>query len=103
LGILGLVHRMDMFFGADGRVVGCARTAHRSTCRRSASPRLREGASATTGRGRYHLEPEQGVALTDPTIRACVIGGLEAFTSASPIAPALLDVFRDGSGWGGRG
>jgi SAM-dependent methyltransferase len=52
------------------------------------------------GDGRYHLEPEQAVALTDESSPACVIGGFEAFTAAVQIAPRLTEAFRDGTGIG---
>ena len=50
--------------------------------------------------GRYRLEPEQAVALTDESSPACVIGGFEAFTAAAEIGPRLAEAFRDGSGIG---
>ena len=52
------------------------------------------------GGDRYHLEPEQAVALTDESSPACVIGGFESFTSAARVIPQLLQAFRDGSGIG---
>ncbi len=52
------------------------------------------------GDGRYHLEPEQAVALTDETSPACVLGGFEAFVAAGRIGPLLTEAFRTGAGIG---
>jgi SAM-dependent methyltransferase len=54
------------------------------------------------GDGRYHLEPEQAVALTDESSPMCVLGGFEAFTSAIHVEPRLAEAFRSGAGvgWG---
>ena len=52
------------------------------------------------GDDRYHLEPEQAVALTDESSPACVIGGFESFTAAAHIVPQLVQAFRDGTGIG---
>ncbi|HEV7209600.1 MAG TPA: class I SAM-dependent methyltransferase [Mycobacteriales bacterium] len=54
------------------------------------------------GDGRYHLEPEQAVALTDETSPACVLGGFEAFNAAIRVMPRLAQAFRtgEGVGWG---
>lgn len=53
------------------------------------------------GDQRYHLEPEQALALTDESSPACVLGGFESFTAAVQIAPRLAEAFRtgDGVGW----
>lgn len=60
------------------------------------------GYLAYDGDGRYHLEPEQAVALTDENSPMCVLGGFESFTAATRIAPQLAAAFRSGEGvaWG---
>jgi len=50
--------------------------------------------------GRYHLPPEQAVALTDDASPFCVLGGFIAMTSALGVAPKLVDRFRTGKGIG---
>ncbi|MDQ1736576.1 MAG: hypothetical protein QOH56_2827 [Pseudonocardiales bacterium] len=54
------------------------------------------------GEGKYHLEPEQAVALTDENSPLCVLGGFEAFNAAIKVAPRVADAFRSGEGvaWG---
>jgi 2-polyprenyl-3-methyl-5-hydroxy-6-metoxy-1,4-benzoquinol methylase len=52
------------------------------------------------GDGRYHLEPEQIVALTDDSSQFYVLGGFEAFTAAAKITPTLTEAFRTGAGIG---
>ena len=50
--------------------------------------------------GRYHLPPEQAVALTDDASPFCVIGGFIGMTSALRVVPTLIERFRDGKGIG---
>lgn len=54
------------------------------------------------GDGRFSLPAEQAVALTDESSPACVLGGFQAMTAGSRIAPRLADAFRNGEGvgWG---
>ena len=58
------------------------------------------GYVAYDGGGSYHLEPEQAVALTDESSPFCVLGGFEAFTAATKVAPTLAKAFRTGAGIG---
>jgi SAM-dependent methyltransferase len=58
------------------------------------------GYVAYDGDGRYHMEPEQAVALTDEASPACVLGGFEAFLAAIKIMPRLGEAFRTGAGVG---
>jgi SAM-dependent methyltransferase len=50
--------------------------------------------------GRYHLPPEQAVALTDDASPFCVLGGFIGMTSAMRVAPKLVERFRSGKGIG---
>jgi 2-polyprenyl-3-methyl-5-hydroxy-6-metoxy-1,4-benzoquinol methylase len=50
--------------------------------------------------GRYFLDAEQTVALTDETSPAFVPGGFQAMTAAMRIEPRLLEAFRSGEGVG---
>jgi 2-polyprenyl-3-methyl-5-hydroxy-6-metoxy-1,4-benzoquinol methylase len=50
--------------------------------------------------GRYHLPPEQAVALTDDSSPFCVIGGFIGMTSALRMVPKLVERFRTGKGIG---
>jgi SAM-dependent methyltransferase len=52
------------------------------------------------GDGRYALNPEQAVALTDETSPAYVIGGFQAMMAATRIVPRALEAFRTGEGIG---
>ncbi|MCW0213719.1 MAG: class I SAM-dependent methyltransferase [Pseudonocardia sp.] len=52
------------------------------------------------GADRFHLEPEQAVALTDESSPACVLGGFEIASALSVDLPKLLDAFRSGGGIG---
>ena len=52
------------------------------------------------GDGRYHLEPEQAVALTDDESPFCVLGGYIGMTSALRVVPKLIERFRTGKGIG---
>jgi len=54
------------------------------------------------GDGRYHLEPEQAVALTDESSPACVLGGYEILLAMTAVVPRLMEAFRtgEGIGWG---
>jgi SAM-dependent methyltransferase len=95
---LGLYRAM-----ADGQPVTAEELAARTgTAERSMREWLASQAAGGyltyDGDDRYHLEPEQAVALTDEASPACVIGGFESFTSATYIVPRLLQAFRDGSG-----
>jgi SAM-dependent methyltransferase len=97
---LGLYRAM-----ADGQPVTARQLAERTG---TAERYVREWLAAQAaggyvdydGDGRYHLEPEQVVALTDETSPACVLGGFEAFTSAIKVAPRLAEAFRTGAGVG---
>ena len=50
--------------------------------------------------GRYHLPPEQAVALTDDASPHCVIGGFIGMTTALRVAPQLIERFKTGKGIG---
>jgi SAM-dependent methyltransferase len=49
---------------------------------------------------RYHLEPEQAVALTDESSPACVLGGFEIAGAVGSGLPRLMEAFRSGAGIG---
>ena len=53
------------------------------------------------GDGRYELNAEQAMVLTDETSPAYVIGGFQAMLAATRILPKAVDAFRtgDGIGW----
>jgi SAM-dependent methyltransferase len=97
---LGLYRAM-----ADGQLVTAGQLAGRTSTaeryvREWLAAQAASGYVAYDGDGRYHLEPEQAVALTDESSPACVLGGFEAFTSATKIAPRLAEAFRTGTGIG---
>jgi SAM-dependent methyltransferase len=52
------------------------------------------------GADRYHLEPEQAVALTDESSPACVLGGFEILRAVGLGLPRLVEAFRSGAGIG---
>jgi SAM-dependent methyltransferase len=52
------------------------------------------------GDGRYRLNPEQTVVLTDEKSPAYVIGGFQAMTAATRIVPRAVEAFRSGEGIG---
>src|SRR5262249_4385246 len=43
--------------------------------------------------GRYHLTPEQAVALTDDASPFCVLGGFIGMTAATRVTPHLIERF----------
>ncbi|HEY2041905.1 MAG TPA: methyltransferase domain-containing protein [Jatrophihabitans sp.] len=99
---LGLYRAM-----ADGEPVTAAELAQRTgTTERYVaewlSAQAASGYVAYDGSGRFHLEAEQAVALTDESSPACVLGGFESFTAAAEIMPRLTEAFRTGVGvaWG---
>ncbi|NMH96284.1 methyltransferase domain-containing protein [Pseudonocardia acidicola] len=97
---LGLYRAM-----ADGEPVTAAELADRTgTAERYVREWLAAQAAggyvAYDGDGRFHLEPEQAVALTDENSPACVLGGFEGFTAAVKVAPRLVEAFRTGAGIG---
>jgi 2-polyprenyl-3-methyl-5-hydroxy-6-metoxy-1,4-benzoquinol methylase len=97
---LGLYRAM-----ADGKPVTSAQLAERTSTaeryiREWLAAQAASGYLAYDGDGRYHLEPEQAIALTDESSPACVLGGFEAFTAAIRIAPRLAEAFRTGAGVG---
>jgi SAM-dependent methyltransferase len=49
---------------------------------------------------RYHMTPEQAVALTDDDSPFCVIGGFISMTAALRATPTLIERFRTGKGIG---
>ena len=53
------------------------------------------------GDGRYELNEEQAIALTDETSPTYVIGGFQAMLAATRIVPKAVEAFRtgDGIGW----
>jgi SAM-dependent methyltransferase len=97
---LGLYRAM-----ADGQPVTAAKLAGRTGTveryvREWLAAQAASGYVSYDGDGRYHMEPEQAVALTDETSPACVLGGFEAFTAAARVAPRLAEAFRTGAGVG---
>jgi SAM-dependent methyltransferase len=52
------------------------------------------------GDGRYALNPEQAVALTDENSAAYVVGGFQAMLAATRIVPLAIEAFRTGEGIG---
>jgi SAM-dependent methyltransferase len=52
------------------------------------------------GDGRYELNPEQAVALTDEGSPAYVVGGFQAMMAATRIVPRAIEAFRSGEGIG---
>ncbi len=52
------------------------------------------------GDGRYALNPEQAVALTDEYSAAYVVGGFQAMLAATRIVPLAIEAFRTGEGIG---
>lgn len=97
---LGLYRAM-----ADGQPVTAAKLAGRTGTaeryvREWLAAQAASGYVSYDGDGRYHMEPEQAVALTDETSPACVLGGFEAFTAAVRVAPQLAEAFRTGAGVG---
>jgi SAM-dependent methyltransferase len=52
------------------------------------------------GGGRYELNEEQAVALTDEASPAYVIGGFQAMLAATRIVPKAVQAFRTGGGIG---
>jgi SAM-dependent methyltransferase len=97
---LGLYRAM-----ADGQPVTAAELAGRTGTaeryvREWLAAQAASGYVSYDGDGRYHMEPEQAVALTDETSPACVLGGFEAFTAAVRVAPRLAEAFRTGEGVG---
>ncbi len=52
------------------------------------------------GDGRYGLNPEQAVALTDEGSPAYVVGGFQAMMAATRIVPRAIEAFRSGEGIG---
>jgi SAM-dependent methyltransferase len=52
------------------------------------------------GDGRYELNPEQAVVLTEEDSPAYVIGGFQAMTAATRIVPRAVEAFRSGAGIG---
>jgi SAM-dependent methyltransferase len=83
-----------------GQLAGRTGTAERYVAEWLAA-QAASGYAVYDGDGRYHLDPEQAVALTDETSPACVLGGFQAFISAVQVMPRLADAFRtgDGVGW----
>lgn len=53
------------------------------------------------GDGRYRLNEEQAIALTDETSPAYVVGGFQGLLAATRILPKAVEAFRtgDGIGW----
>jgi SAM-dependent methyltransferase len=97
---LGLYRAM-----ADGVPVTSGQLAERTSTneryvREWLAAQAASGYVAYDGDGRYHLEPEQAVALTDEDSPACVLGGFESFLSAIQIEPRLAEAFRSGDGIG---
>ena len=52
------------------------------------------------GDGRYEINPEQAVALTDEGSPAYVVGGFQAMMAATRIVPRAIEAFRSGEGIG---
>jgi SAM-dependent methyltransferase len=52
------------------------------------------------GDGRYELNPEQAVVLTDEDSPAYVVGGFQGMMAATRIVPRALEAFRTGAGIG---
>ena len=99
---LGLYRAM-----ADGEPVTSAELAARTHCderyvREWLSSQAAGGYVAYDGDGRFHLEAEQAVALTDESSPACVLGGFEAFLAVARIVPRMIESFHNGGGigWG---
>lgn len=97
---LGLYRAM-----ADGDPVTAVELAERTGTepryvREWLSAQAAGGYVAYDGDGRFHLEPEQALALTDESSPFCVLGGFESFTAATRIAPRLTEAYRTGAGVG---
>jgi SAM-dependent methyltransferase len=97
---LGLYRAM-----ADGALVTARELAERTGTaeryvREWLAAQAASGYLSYDGEGRFHLEPEQAVALTDESSPACVLGGFESFTAAVEVAPRLTEAFRSGEGVG---
>ena len=97
---LGLYRAM-----ADGAPVTSQELAQRTSTveryvREWLGAQAASGYITADGDGRFHLSPEQAVALTDEASPFCVLGGFEAFTAAVQILPRLQEAFRTGEGIG---
>lgn len=99
--------RLDLYrtLAAADRPLTSAELAERAGC---AERYVREWLAAQAaggyvtfeGDGRYRLDEEQAIALTDETSPACVIGGFQAMFAATRSVDRLTDVFRTGEGLG---